>query len=84
MIERSGRLLFPRFLGGREAMLGDFLKLLDRASVSAGFAEPVLEPDGTPKLNGKGRPKVRGTLTSKMFRHAYLQRGSRRWIAGRR
>jgi len=48
VIERSGRLLFPRFLGGREAMLGDFLKLLDRVSVSAGFAEPVLEPDGTP------------------------------------
>ena len=35
------------------------------------FSEPVLDTAGQPVLDGQKRPKLRGTLTSKMFRHTY-------------
>jgi len=71
VIEHGGHLLFPRFEESRELMLADFRKLLDRVSVRAGFSAPVLDAQGNPVRDTKGRPRVRGTLTSKMFRHTY-------------
>lgn len=68
---RGGRLLFPRFAGTAEAMITDFRKLLDRVSIPAGFSTPLLDAAGKPQVDRKGRPRLVGTLTSKMFRHTY-------------
>jgi integrase len=37
VVERGGRLLFPRFTAGQEAMITDFRKTLDRISIAAGW-----------------------------------------------
>jgi integrase len=37
VVERGGRLLFPRFAAGQEAMITDFRKSLDRVATAAGW-----------------------------------------------
>jgi integrase len=52
-------------------MITDFRKLLEAVAVPTGFAEPVLDRTGKPVRDARGRIRLRGTVSAKMFRHSY-------------
>lgn len=45
--------------------------MLEAVAVPAGFAEPVLDGAGEAVRDARGRIRVRGTISAKMFRHTY-------------
>jgi integrase len=65
------RLLFPAQHGDGESMVGNFDGALDQVAIRAGFWEYVLDRDGKQVLDKAGKPRKRGTVRSKMFRHTY-------------
>ena len=70
---QPGRLLFPSFETGQEAMITDVRKLLDRVAVRAGFLTPMIDPK-TDKQRRKssGEPMWEGRfIRTRIFRHTY-------------
>ncbi|HEX3232640.1 MAG TPA: hypothetical protein VHR41_00480 [Gemmatimonadales bacterium] len=65
------RLLFPAQHGAGESMVGNFDGALDQVAIRARFWEYVLDGDGKQVLDKAGKPRKRGTVRSKMFRHTY-------------
>jgi integrase len=72
-VHQPGKLLFPSFETGQEAMVTDVRKLLDRVAVRAGFLTPVIDPKtGRQQRKTSGEPVWEGrVIRTRIFRHTY-------------
>jgi integrase len=72
-LHQPGSLLFPSFETGREAVVTDVRKLLDRIAVRAGFLTPVIDPrTGKQRRKRSGEPVWEGRfIRTRIFRHTY-------------
>jgi integrase len=70
---QPGKLLFPSFTTGKESMVTDVRKLLDRVAVRSGFLTPMIDPEtGNQRRKTSGQPIWQGQpIRTRIFRHTY-------------
>jgi integrase len=70
---QPGTLLFPSFESGKETMITDVRKLLDRIAVRSGFLTPQIDPrTGGQRRKPSGDPMWEGKpIRTRIFRHTY-------------